>query len=133
MARFGISLIMGYTILKKGRYGLSLIVQHHSKRPHLMQGPDLTSTLTGVLTRFRKEPIVLMSDIEAMFHQVRVPEEDADLLRFLWWPNGDFSQCMVEYRMVVHLFWATSSPSCANFALRRCAEDNKQFFSQQVI
>lgn len=39
----------------------------------LLQGPDLTSTLIRVLTRFRKEPIVLMSDIEAMFHQVRVP------------------------------------------------------------
>jgi hypothetical protein len=35
--------------------------------------------------------------------------------------------------MVVHLFGAISSPSCANFALRRCAEDNKDFFSQQVI
>ncbi|KAK0135647.1 hypothetical protein N1851_028510 [Merluccius polli] len=40
---------------------------------------------------------------------------------------------MVEYRMVVHLFGATSSPSCANFALRRCAEDNKEFFSQHVF
>lgn len=35
--------------------------------------------------------------------------------------------------MVVYLFGATSSPSCANFALRRCAEDNKDFFSQQVF
>ena len=104
-----------------------------SLNAHLLQGPDLTSMLIGVLTRFRKEPIVLMSDIEAMFHQVRVPEEDADLLRFLWWPNGDLSQPMVEYRMVVHLFGATSSPSCANFALRRCAEDNKDFFSQHVF
>ena len=68
-----------------------------------------------------------------MFHQVRVPETDADLLRFLWWPNGDFSQQMVEYRMVVHLFGATSSPSCANFALRKCAEDNKQLFNQKVF
>ncbi|KAK0135648.1 hypothetical protein N1851_028511 [Merluccius polli] len=51
-----------------------------SLNSHLLQGPDLTSMLIGVLTRFRKEPIVLMSDIEAMFHQVRVPEEDADLL-----------------------------------------------------
>lgn len=40
-----------------------------SRNAHLLQGPDLTSTLIGVLTRFRKESIVLMSDIEAMFHQ----------------------------------------------------------------
>ncbi|CAM4597167.1 unnamed protein product [Leuciscus chuanchicus] len=107
--------------------------QGASLNTQLLNGPDLTSTLIGVLTRFRKEPIVLMSDIEAMFHQVQVPGEDADLLRFLWWSSGDFSQCLAEYRMVVHLFGATSSPSCANFALRRCAEDNEEFFSQQVI
>ena len=35
--------------------------------------------------------------------------------------------------MVVYLFGARSSPSCANFALQRCAEDNKELFSQQVI
>lgn len=104
-----------------------------SLNAHLLQGPDLTSTLVGVLTRFRKEPIVLMSDIKAMFHQVRVPEEDADLLRFLWWPNGDLNEDMAEYRVVVHLFGATSSPSCVNFALRKCAEDNKELFSQQVF
>ncbi|XP_037553232.1 uncharacterized protein LOC119429736, partial [Nematolebias whitei] len=68
-----------------------------------------------------------------MFHQVHVPEEDADLLRFLWWPGSDFNQIMQEYRMGVHLFGATSSPSCANYALRKCAEDNKADFSQQVI
>ncbi len=35
--------------------------------------------------------------------------------------------------MVVHLFGATSSPSCANFALWRCAKDNKELLSQQVF
>ncbi len=98
-----------------------------------MTGPDLTSTCIEVLTRFRKESVVLMSDVEAMFYQVQVPEEDVDLLRFLWWPSEDYTQCMEEYRMTVHLFGATSSPSCANFALRKCAEDNKDFFSQQVF
>ena len=36
------------------------------------QGPDLTHSLVGVLSRFRQERLALMSDIEAMFHQVRV-------------------------------------------------------------
>ncbi|KAK0146726.1 hypothetical protein N1851_013933 [Merluccius polli] len=39
----------------------------------------------------------------------------------------------MEYRMNVNLFGATSSPSCANFALRRCAEDNKEVFSDKVV
>ena len=75
----------------------------------------------------------MMADIEAMYHQVRVPEEDTDLLRFLWWPEGDLSLEMVEYKMVVHLFGATSSASCANFALRKTAEDNRPRFSPEVL
>ncbi len=65
----------------------------------------------------------MMADIESMFYQVRVPREDADFLRFLWWPNGNLDQDEEEYRMRVHLFGATSSPSCSCYALRRTAED----------
>ncbi|KAK5916218.1 hypothetical protein CgunFtcFv8_011226 [Champsocephalus gunnari] len=50
----------------------------------LLQGPDLNSTLIGVINRFRQEPVATIADVEAMFHQVKVPREDADLLRFLW-------------------------------------------------
>lgn len=99
----------------------------------LLQGPDMTSSLIGVLTRFRQEPIAVMADVESMFHQVKVPPEDADLLRFLWWPDGDISKELQEYRMEVHLFGATSSPSCANYALRRCAEDNRSTFDTAVV
>ncbi|XP_056125219.1 uncharacterized protein LOC130103060 [Rhinichthys klamathensis goyatoka] len=107
--------------------------QGTSLNSQLLQGPDLTNLLVGVLTRFRKEPVVLIGDIEAMYHQVRVPAEDSDLLRFLWWPDGDCSRELVEYRMTVHLFGATSSPSCACFALRKCAEDNQRFFSSNAV
>ena len=36
----------------------------------LLNGPDLTNNLFGVLTRFRQERIALMADIESMFYQV---------------------------------------------------------------
>lgn len=49
--------------------------------------------------------------------------EHINFLRFLWWPGGDFAQAFQEYRMKVHLFGAASSPSCANYALRRTADD----------
>ena len=98
----------------------------------LFQGPDLTNSLLGVLIRFRQEPVAIMGDVQSMFHQVRVPEEDRDLLRFLWWPKGDFTKKLEEYRMTVHLFGTVSSPSCANFAKRRNAEDHKHGFSPDV-
>lgn len=103
-----------------------------SLNSQLLQGPDLTNSLIGVLMRFRQEPVAFMSDIEGMFHQVRVPAKDVNLLRFLWWPQGDHRQELEEHRMVVHLFGATSSPSCANYALRQCAEHFQDQFSAEA-
>ena len=60
-----------------------------SLNDQLLQGQDLTNSLVGVLSRFRQELIALMSDVEAMFHQVRVRPSDCDALRFLWWPDGN--------------------------------------------
>ncbi|XP_068756283.1 uncharacterized protein [Montipora capricornis] len=93
-----------------------------SLNQQLLQGPDQTNQLVGVLSRFRQEPIGVVADIEAMFHQVLVEPKDCDALRFLCWPNGDLSQELEEYRMVKHLFGATSSPSIANFCLKKTTE-----------
>ena len=79
-----------------------------SLNDHLLQGPDLTNSLAGVLTHFRQESVAFMADIEAMVYQVFVSEEQRDFLRFLWWPNGDLTAQIEEYRMTVHLFGAVS-------------------------
>ena len=107
--------------------------QGTSLNDQLLQGPDLTNTLVGVLTRFRQEQIAFMSDIEAMFYQVRVSPSDCDYLRFLWWPDGDLNKDPEEYQMLVHLFGGASSPSCANFALKKTAEDNKTAFDATTV
>ena len=99
----------------------------------LLQGPDMTNTLIGVLTRFRQERTAIIADIESMFYQVRVRPDDSDVLRFLWWPGNDLQRRPEEYQMTVHLFGAVSSPSCANFALRKTAEENFQRFDFEVI
>ncbi|XP_074655762.1 uncharacterized protein LOC141909272 [Tubulanus polymorphus] len=99
----------------------------------LLQGPDLTNNLIGVLIRFRQDKVALMADIEAMFYQVRMNPDDIDCLRYLWWPNGDVTQEPVAYRMLVHLFGAVSSPSCSNWALRQTAEDNRNLYNGEVV
>ena len=104
-----------------------------SLNDELLQGLNLTNNLLGVLVRFCQDQVAVMGDIHSMFHQVHVPEADRDLLRFLWWPSGDFNQDLQEYRMTVHLFGAVSSPSCANFAVRKNAEDHKHKFPSDVI
>ena len=87
----------------------------------LMQGPDLLNSLVGALTRFRIGLIAVVSDIEKRFHQVRVDPVDRSFLQFLWWPNGNLSRDPETFRMAVHLFGATSSPSCAFFCLKQSA------------
>ena len=42
-----------------------------------------------------------MSDIEAMFYQVRVCPSDFKYLRFLRWPDGDLDKEPKEYQMQV--------------------------------
>ncbi|XP_077978095.1 uncharacterized protein LOC144433628 [Glandiceps talaboti] len=95
---------------------------------HLLTGPDLINCLIGVLCRFRKHHIAVMCDIERMFHQFLVNEEDRNYLRFLWWENGDTSIEPKEYRMKVHLFGAASSPGCANYGLKYLANQNEREF-----
>ena len=104
-----------------------------SLNDRLLQGPDLTNSVVGVLTRFRHEPVAVITDVEAMFHQVQVKREDRDLLRFLWWPQGDTDAQCQEYRMTVHIFGATSSPSCVNLVMRRHAEKNEDVFGSTVV
>ena len=58
---------------------------------------------------------------------------DCSALRFLLWPDGDLDSESEEQMMTVHLFGRVSSPSCANFALRKTAEDNKALFDPQII
>ena len=104
-----------------------------SLNDQLLQGPDLTNNLAGVLLRFRQEPVALMSDIEQMFHQVLVAPDDCHALRFLWWENGNPANNLVDHQMLVHLFGAKSSPCCASFALRKTALDNQSEFDVQTV
>ncbi|CAG2202327.1 unnamed protein product [Mytilus edulis] len=63
--------------------------------------------------------------------RVKVPPLDRDCLRFFWWPNGNMENEPEQYRMTVHLFGATSSPSCCNYALKRTAEDFGEHYDKK--
>ena len=103
-----------------------------SLNKNLLTGPDVANNLVGVLLRFRQGKIAFAADIEKMFHQIRVREEDQDSLRFLWWTNG-YDNPPDTYVMQVHIFGAASSPCIANSTLRRVADDNAEEYSSSVI
>ena len=99
----------------------------------ILQGPDNTNSLLGVLFRFRFHKVALAGDIRNMFHQVKVSPVDQSVLRFYWWKNGDLNSPILTYQLTVHCFGLTSSPSVSGFALRRTAEENRSNASAQTI
>ena len=103
-----------------------------SLNKNLLQGPDLTNSLMGVLCRFRQETVALTCDVKGMFHQFFVNEEYRDLLRFFWWDQGDVKKDVQEYRMKVHLFGAASSTGCANYGFKKAADDGEKEFGKNA-
>ena len=90
----------------------------------LLAGPDLLHGLIGTTFRFREGQIALTADIESMFLQLQVPEQDRSCLRFLWRPRTNEPVQIYEYQR--HEFRAKSSSTCANYALKRVGLDNEE-------
>ncbi|CAH2090792.1 unnamed protein product [Euphydryas editha] len=83
-----------------------------SLNDHLLTGPDLLRSLTGVLMRFRQHRYAVTADIAEMFMKIGVRSEDRDALRYLW--RGDRRDGPPdEYRMKSLIFGATCSPAIA--------------------
>ena len=53
----------------------------------LYTGPDITSSLVGVLLRFRQRKIGVTGDIEEMFLRITINKKDQHCQRFVW--DGD--------------------------------------------
>ena len=98
----------------------------------LLSGPDLTNQLAGVLLRFRSEEVAFMGDIEAVFYQVQVRDDQRGFLRYLWCENDNLVGELVDSEMCVHVFGSTSSPGCCNYAHRKTAVDNPSDFKVGV-
>ena len=90
----------------------------------LLAGLDLLHGLIGIIFRLREGPIALRADIESMFPQVQVPEQDRSCLRFLWRPRTNEPVQIYEYQR--HVFGAKSSSTCSNCSLKQVGLDNEK-------
>ena len=73
------------------------------------------------MTRFREEKIAFMTDIEAVYHQVLVPDDQQTFLKFLWLSTDDIYDEPQDFMMCAPLLGGTSSASYSNYALRGTA------------
>ena len=87
----------------------------------LLQGPDMTNNIRGVLLRFRERPVGFVTDIEAMFNSFTLPPKDKDLYRFFWFEDNDSQNKIIQYRSTCHIFGSRSSPAIANYGLKYTA------------
>lgn len=92
----------------------------------LLSGPNLGSTLLGVLLRFREHSVAISSDIEGIFHQVRLLPKDQPLLLFLWRHLERNKQPSIYEWQVLPFGTTWCSPCCATYALRRHVFDHSQ-------
>ena len=115
----------------RGVFDAASRYRNTSHNDQLLEGPDLINNLVGILIRFRQDPIALITDIEAMFHQVKVRPDDCDELRFLC-SDSDVEGQAVAFKMLVHIFGAKSSPCGAKKALLQTANDNESNYGKDI-
>lgn len=71
----------------------------------------------------RQEKIAINMDVEHMFYNFKVPEEQRCYLRFIWHQDNDFKQPLVDYQMTRHVFGNSASPAVANYGFRKVVEN----------
>ena len=96
---------------------------------YLLKGADLLNSLVTVLLRLRNGKYSISADIEKMFLQIFVTQNERNYLRFLWRDNP--SLAIDEYQMNVHIFGKNDTPCIANFSLKQCAKDQQNEFSRE--
>ena len=75
--------------------------QGMSLNKSLLQGPDMTNTLLGVLLRFRQDDIAIMADIESMFYQVKVPKADCDFYALF----GGLMEILIKFQSALECWF----------------------------
>lgn len=98
----------------------------------LLKGPDLLSSLPAILFRFRQKSVALSGDIQEMFHQIYIRQEDKHAQRFLW-RGHDTAKEPDVYVMNVMIFGAACAPSISQYIKNFNASKFKNEFPEAAV
>lgn len=86
----------------------------------LMVGPTIQEDLFTILLRFRQHAYVLTADVEKMYRQVKVSNQDTVFQKILW--RSDPTQEIKTYQLDTVSYGTSSAPFLAVRCLRELAE-----------
>ncbi|XP_076660084.1 uncharacterized protein LOC143363614 [Halictus rubicundus] len=89
----------------------------------LLTGPTIQDDIFGLLLRFRMHPFVLTGDIEKMYRQFLVREEDRPYQRILW---RNAQNEISTFQLNTVTFGLSSAPYLATRCLQQLADDESQ-------
>ena len=91
-----------------------------------MVGPTIQEDLFSIITRFRTVLYAFIADIEQMYRQVRVSQEDSRFQKVLWRDNPD--EPIQTYSLNTVTFGTACAPFLAIRTLHQLAEDERESF-----
>lgn len=112
----------------KTRVVYNASVEPIDKKPSLnfclIVGPTIQDCLLVILLRFRTRLYVIIADIEKMYRQFLIREEDRKYQKILWFHNNEIR----EYTLNTVTFGVNAAPYLAIRCLHQLADDEKDQF-----
>lgn len=97
----------------------------------MLTGPDLLSSLIGVLFRYRQREIAVAADIKEMFHQIQIQNDDRSSQRFLWRDNPTLP--IDIFVMDVAIFGSKCSPCSSQYVKNLNAREHEQKYPRASL
>ncbi|GFT23872.1 integrase catalytic domain-containing protein [Trichonephila clavipes] len=89
-----------------------------------MAGPRVQPELFPILIQFRIFSVAICADVEKMFRQIKVHEEDVDWQRIFW--RDSPTEPIREYRLTTVTYGTSSAPFLSTRTLRQLAIDEQE-------
>lgn len=89
----------------------------------MCRGPNLQQDIQSLIIKWRQHRFAFTADLEKMFRQIWLNEEDQDLQRIMWRDNQ--TDRLREYKLATVTYGTKAAPFLAMMTLKRLAQDER--------